>query len=303
MRSFIAGVRHVERLGADDARDDRVAGDPVATALHRERLRQPEDPRLRRRVARLAEAAERARDRRHVHDSPPAALLHVRPHGLRAVEARRVRLTRRSRSQSSGLWSWNWPTWSSVPALLTRMSTEPSSSTVRATAAATCSRSVTSQRSGERAPAQPADLLDRLLRVHEALRARDRRERAPAVRLLGELGLDEDVGDRDVRASAGERERVRAPEPREPPVTRATRPERSISSATRAKSYADAAGRRRRCDGSGSRNAAPASSGVICSRPPRGRARAARGRRALGALHATDSVDRLPVGSRAHERR
>src|SRR5438874_2272907 len=37
-----------------------------------------------------------------------------------------VRLTRRSRSQSSGDCSWNWAAWSSVPALFTRMSTEPS---------------------------------------------------------------------------------------------------------------------------------------------------------------------------------
>ena len=55
-----------------------------------------------------------------------------------------VRLTRRSRSQRSGFWSWNWPTWSSVPALLIRMSTEPNSSTTRSTVYLTCSRSVTS---------------------------------------------------------------------------------------------------------------------------------------------------------------
>ena len=55
-----------------------------------------------------------------------------------------VRLTRRSRSQRSGFWSWNWPTWSSVPALLIRMSTEPNSSTTRATVSCTWSRSVTS---------------------------------------------------------------------------------------------------------------------------------------------------------------
>src|SRR5205085_834525 len=35
------------------------------------------------------EAAERARHRRHVHDAAPAALLHVRPDGLRAVEGTR----------------------------------------------------------------------------------------------------------------------------------------------------------------------------------------------------------------------
>ena len=56
-------VRHVERLGADHAGHDRVARDPVPAALHRERPRQAEQPGLRRRVARLAEAAERARRR------------------------------------------------------------------------------------------------------------------------------------------------------------------------------------------------------------------------------------------------
>ena len=70
IRSFIAGLE-VEGLGADDPRHDRVAGDAVAAPLHRERLGQPEKTRLRRRVARLAEAAERPRDRGHVHDPPP----------------------------------------------------------------------------------------------------------------------------------------------------------------------------------------------------------------------------------------
>ncbi len=58
-----------------------------------------------------------------------------------------------------------------------------------------------------------ADLVGRRLRVDHALRARDGRERAPAVGLLGDLGLDEDVRDRDVRARARERERVGAAEP------------------------------------------------------------------------------------------
>ena len=66
---------------------------------------------------------------------------------------------------------------------------------------------------GERSPPERADLLDGLLRVDEALRPRGGRERAPAVRLLRQLGLDEDVRDRDVRARPGERQRIRATEP------------------------------------------------------------------------------------------
>src|SRR6185436_3286986 len=56
-------VGHVERLCPYDARNDRVARDPVAPTLHRERLREAEDPGFRRRGARLAEPAERPRDR------------------------------------------------------------------------------------------------------------------------------------------------------------------------------------------------------------------------------------------------
>src|SRR6185436_20209051 len=53
----------------------------------RQRPRQAEDARFRGRVARLSEAAERARDRGHVDYPAPLPLFHVRPHGLRAVEA------------------------------------------------------------------------------------------------------------------------------------------------------------------------------------------------------------------------
>src|SRR5262245_3339094 len=102
-----------------------------------------------------------------------------------------VRLTRRSRSHSFGCWSPNWPRWSSVPALLTRMSTEPRSSTVCRTASSTCARSLTSH----------------LWVVFASSMSRTTTV-APARS--------------SVRASA-------RPSPREPPVTMATRPERSIS--------------------------------------------------------------------------
>src|SRR5207244_2854756 len=59
-------IAELERLRADDAGDDRVDRDPVAGALERERPRQSEQTRLGRRIARLAEAAERACDRGHV---------------------------------------------------------------------------------------------------------------------------------------------------------------------------------------------------------------------------------------------
>src|SRR5256714_14488593 len=56
-------VAESKRLGADDPRDDGVAGDPVARAFEGERARQPEEARLRRGIARLTEAAEGAGDR------------------------------------------------------------------------------------------------------------------------------------------------------------------------------------------------------------------------------------------------
>ena len=65
----------------------------------------------------------------------------------------------------------------------------------------------------QRAATERTDLLHGLLGVHEALRPCSRRERAPAVRVLRELGLDEDVRDRDVRAGSSQRERVGATEP------------------------------------------------------------------------------------------
>ena len=48
MRSSIARIAEAERLRRDDPRNDRVGSDPVPRAFERERLRQPEQARLRR---------------------------------------------------------------------------------------------------------------------------------------------------------------------------------------------------------------------------------------------------------------
>ena len=227
------GVAEVERLGADDPRDDRVARDPVAPALERERLRQAEQPRLRRRVARLAEAAERAGDRGHVHDPAPAALLHVRPHRLRAVE-RAGQVDAQVALPELGLWSPNCATWSSVPALLTRMSTEPNSSTDRVDRRVDLLAVGDVALDRERAAAELLDLARGRLGVDDPLRARDLGERRRTLRRPRVVRLDLDVGDHDVRAGAGERQRVGPPEPARAARDERDPPGRSISIATRA---------------------------------------------------------------------
>jgi hypothetical protein len=65
---------------------------------------------------------------------------------------------------------------------------------------------------GERVPPHRSDLLDRLFRSHETLCPGSGRESAEAVGVLGELGLDQDVGNRHVGARASERQRVGATE-------------------------------------------------------------------------------------------
>ena len=65
-----------------------------------------------------------------------------------------------------------------------------------------------------RPAAQRLDLLRGRLGVDEPLRAGDLRERpVPLGLLVGRLRLDLDVGDDDVRAGPGERQRVGAAEP------------------------------------------------------------------------------------------
>ena len=91
------------------------------------------------------------------------------------------------------------------------MSTEPSSSTTRVTAASTSLSIGDVAAHGERTTTELADLLDRRLGVHHPLRDRSLRERA-VVRGGARVGLDEDVGDRDVGPGAREGQRVRPPE-------------------------------------------------------------------------------------------
>ena len=201
----------MERLRPDDPRDDRVARDPVAAALHRERLREAEDARLRRRVARLAEAAERARHRRHVHDPPPAPLAHVRPHRLRAVE--------RSREVDPQV---ALPELRALVVELTdvveraRVVDEDVDRAEFGHHAIDRGRDLLAvgdvAAHGERAATERPDLLDRRLGVHHPLRDGRLREHAVLLR-RARVRLDEDVRDRDVRSRAGERQRVRPPEP------------------------------------------------------------------------------------------
>jgi hypothetical protein len=67
---------------------------------------------------------------------------------------------------------------------------------------------------GERAPPEATDLLGRLLGMNHPARTSSGRQSAPAVGVLRQLRLDEDVGDRDVGAGARERQRVGATESR-----------------------------------------------------------------------------------------
>ena len=147
-----------------------------------------------------------------------------------------VRLTRRSRSQRSSRWSPNCPTWSSVPALLTRMSTPPSSSTTRATAASTSSRSVTSQRTAnECRPSEPiSSTVDSVCTIPCATAAWASGPYVSAALVSDSTRMSAITTSAPARASVSASAR---PRPREPPVTRATRPERSISTAT-GRSYA-----------------------------------------------------------------
>src|SRR6266545_4107762 len=140
-----------------------------------------------------------------------------------------VRLTRRSRSQSSGTWSGSWPRWSSVPALLTRMSTEPNSSTVRRTVSSTCARSVTSHFTA--AARRPRSQISCAV---------DSAYTKPCDRAAWAIGPYRPASSPEsdstwmsaITTSAPALPSVSAsarPSPRDPPVTKATRPERSIS--------------------------------------------------------------------------
>src|SRR5438477_440906 len=187
-------VRHLERLRLDHARDDCVAGDPVPAALHRERLRQSEQPCLRRRVARLAEPAERAGDRRHVHDAAPAACLHVRPRRLGAVERSgevhpqialpqlaRLLVELRDMVERARVVDEDVERPELVDGTTDRRVDLGSVGDVAA--------------DGERLPPHRLDVSHRLLGVDEPLLPRDRRKRAVTIRLLRQLRLHQQVGD------------------------------------------------------------------------------------------------------------
>ena len=95
-----------------------------------------------------------------------------------------------------------------MPALFTRMSTDPNSSTTRPDRLldlrAVCD--VALDRGG--AAPQLGDLLRRRLRVDEALGARCLGERTVALRILARVGLDLDVRDHDIGAGTPERQGV-----------------------------------------------------------------------------------------------
>src|SRR5438105_7255916 len=81
--------RGLARLAADDAGHDRVGGDAVAPALQRGGLGEPDHGGLGGRVGSLPETSQRAGDRGHEDDAAEAALDHVRPCLLGAVEGAR----------------------------------------------------------------------------------------------------------------------------------------------------------------------------------------------------------------------
>ena len=181
-------------------------------ALHREGAGEAEEACLRRRVARLPEAAQRARDRGHVDDPAPAAFAEMRPHRLCAVEGarevdaqvalpelRRLVVELRRVVERAGVVDEDVDR----AELLDR--TRDRGVDLRAIGDVAAD--------GDRLAPEPADLVDRLLSVHEPLLPCHRRERTVAIRLLRELRLDEKVGDDHVGSRLRERQRVGAPEP------------------------------------------------------------------------------------------
>ncbi len=188
----------------------------MACAFHRECARQPEHTGLRRRIARLPEAAERPRHRGHVHDPAPLPFSHVRPHRLRAVERAgqvdaEVPLPELDRLvvELADVVERGGVVDEDVDRAELRDDAVDGGGDLLPVG------HVTAQR--ERAAAHVADLVGGGLRVDHPLGPRGGGESAPAVGLLGRLGLHEDVGDRHVRARPRKRQRVRTPEPPRPP--------------------------------------------------------------------------------------
>ena len=125
----------VGELRLDVAGRDDVRADVAAAELARERLREADDPGLRRRVVRLAPVAVDADDRRDV-DDRAGALLHHRPASRRGTCRRPTRGSSRSRCASRRRTCARAGRRASGPALLTRMSRSPASSTSRAASSA-----------------------------------------------------------------------------------------------------------------------------------------------------------------------
>ena len=142
-----------------------------------------------------------------------------------------VRLTFRSRSQSASTWLSTVPMWSSVPALFTRMSRLPNSPTTWSTTALTCSRFVTSIfKATERRPISriSLDVFSEKTAFCEAIACESTLWEASAVfSSSGSLSIKMSVTTTSAPARARARQSAR-PRPRDPPVTRATFPLRSI---------------------------------------------------------------------------
>src|SRR5690348_2293961 len=197
-------------LGHDDAGRDRVRRDVVAATLERRRLRQPDEPGLRRRVARLSEPADGARHRGHEDEAAPLVLDQVGPHLFRAVERARevdphvpvpqlIGLIGDLRRvvQRGGVVDQDVDLAELLLDLLEDVANLLAVGDVHL--------------DGERLASHLADLLGRRIGTNPSLRHRHLRERA-ALR-LGRLlevrvVLDEDVRDHDVGAEAGQGESV-----------------------------------------------------------------------------------------------
>src|SRR5258708_5076277 len=90
LESLVQGIRlgrGFARFGFDDPGRDRVGRDVVPPAFECSRLGEADESRLGGRIARLAEAAQSARDRRHEDEAAPLVFHQVRPDLLRAVES------------------------------------------------------------------------------------------------------------------------------------------------------------------------------------------------------------------------
>src|SRR5919201_167260 len=192
-------VAEGERLGGDHARHDRVDRDAVPRPFERGRPRQSEQTGFGGRVARLAETAERARDRRHVHDPAPTSFDHPRPHRLRAVEGAgqvHAQVARPELRRLVGQLAQMVERGGVVDKDVDRaeLLRHPPHRFVDLLAGG----DVTAER--KRPLPNGFDLRDGRLGVDEALRPCRLRQRPIGLGRLARVGLELDVGDRDVSA-------------------------------------------------------------------------------------------------------